>query len=222
VLTNRIEDVRNLIGVLVIHRDVGLPVYSKILRGSFQEAVLSSFISAISQFREEFSMDEPKWVAIPITEAIMALQTEAFIFAIITVDQASYTQRAQLESFGLEVGGFYDHNEEVTKQVLQTPKQIAFMSEKFDPIFEKHFDGALMKRYIGVKKSLPKSLKPVSDGMKSIDIDHGVSPGAIIKSVMMLGYNERKSHSMVLEAIDSGYLIVAEKKLPVPMGPPKE
>jgi hypothetical protein len=216
-LTRRIEDAKNLIGVLVIHRDVGLPVYSKILRGSFQEAVLSSFISAISQFRTEFSMDEPKWTAIPITEAITALQTEAFICAIITVDQASDSQRDQLESFGLEVGGFYDHDDEATKQVLHTPKRIALMSEQFDPIFDKHFDGALMKRYVGVKKDLPKSLKPVSDGMKAIDIDHGVSPGAIIKSVMLLGFNERRSHSIVLEAIDNGYLIEAEKRLPSPI-----
>ena len=74
-LEGRIEDSKNLIGLLVIHRAIGLPVYSKIIKGGFQEALLSSFISAISQFRSEFSIDEPTWIAIPITEVITAVQT---------------------------------------------------------------------------------------------------------------------------------------------------
>jgi hypothetical protein len=218
-LESRIDDAKNLIGVLVIHSSAGLPVYSKILKGGFQEALLSSFISAISQFRTEFSMDEPKWTAIPITEVIMAMQTEAFICAIITVDSSSETQKAQLEAFSLEIGGFYDHDEEVTKQVLQTPKRIDLMVQKFDPIFEKHFDGALMKRYVGVKKNLPDRLVPVVKAMNALDIDHGVSPESIIKSTVLLGFNERRAHQMVLEAIDAGYLIVAEKRLPPPISP---
>ena len=69
-LEGRKEDAKNLIGLLVIHRSIGLPVYSNILKGGFQEALLSSFISAISHFRSEFSMAEPTWTAIPITEVI--------------------------------------------------------------------------------------------------------------------------------------------------------
>ncbi|MHA2177119.1 MAG: hypothetical protein ACXAAK_02105 [Candidatus Thorarchaeota archaeon] len=221
-LENRMDDAKNLIGVLVIHRSMGLPVYSRILKGSFQEALLSSFIAAISQFRTEFSLDEPKWSAIPISEAIMALQTEAFICAIVTVEGASDRQIGQLKSFGLEVGGFYDHDEDVTKQVLQTPERIEHLAEQITPAFEKYFDGMLMKRYVGVKKNLPKRFQPVSQAMKTMDIDHGVSPGAIIKSIIRLGYNERKAHIMVLDALDEGYLIVSEKKLPPPIGPPKK
>ncbi|MFW9926827.1 MAG: hypothetical protein ACFFDM_08680 [Candidatus Thorarchaeota archaeon] len=215
-LSNRIDDSKNLIGVLVIHSSVGLPVYSRILKGGFQETILSSLISAISQFRTEFSMDEPKWAVIPITEMIMALQTESFICALITVESASETQKNQLESFGLEIGGFFDHDEEATKQVLQTPKRINSMNELFNPIFEKHFDGALMKKYVGVKKSLPSHFSPVAQAMKEMNIDHGVSPESIIKSVILLGYSERKAHIMVLGAIDAGYLIIAEKGLPPP------
>ncbi|MFX1483039.1 MAG: hypothetical protein ACFFCP_07605 [Promethearchaeota archaeon] len=215
-LESRIEDAKNLLGVLVIHSSAGLPVYSKMLRGDFQDTILSSFISAISHFRTEFSLDEPKWTSIPITEMIMALQTESFICAIITVNTASERQKKQLESFGLEVGGFYDHDEVITKQVLQTPKRIEFVSEHFNPIFERHFDGALMKRYVGVKKNLPDQLRPVAEALSTMDIDHGVAPDAIIRSVIVSGYNERKAHQLVLEAIDGGFLIIAEKGLPPP------
>jgi hypothetical protein len=215
-LESRIEDSKNLIGVLVIHRTVGLPVYSKIIKGGFQEALLSSFISAISHFRTEFSMDEPKWTAIPISEVILAVQTESFICATITLDSASDSQKSQLESFSLEIGGFYDYDDEATKQVLQTPKRMEFMASTFDPLFDKHFDGGLMQRYVGVKKNLPERLLPVAQAMKDMEIDHGVSPDSIIKSVILNGYNERRAHMMVLGAIDEGFLIVAEKKLPPP------
>ena len=96
------------------------------------------------------------------------------------------------------------------------------MIVQFDPVFDKHFDGALMKKYVGVKKNLPTRLQPVSQAMKSMDIHHGVAPSSIIKSVIMLGFNERRAHLMVLEAIDEEYLIVAEKRLPSPIHTPEE
>ena len=58
-LEGRIDDAKNLIGLLVIHRAIGLPVYSNILKGAFEESILSSLITAISQFRSEFSQ---KWL----------------------------------------------------------------------------------------------------------------------------------------------------------------
>jgi hypothetical protein len=213
VLESRIDDAKNLIGLLVIHRSIGLPVYSNILKGGFQEALLSSFISAISNFRSEFSMGEPTWTAIPITEVITAVQTEALICAIITVEQASNRQKTQLEAFGREVGGLYDHEDDTMRTMVRTPT----LNGTFTSIFESYFDGYLMSRYVGVKKNLPKHLHAVSNALDTMEIDHGVSVEAIIKATSILGYSERRAHSMVLEAVDSGYLIAAEKKLPSPI-----
>jgi hypothetical protein len=211
-LEGRVDDAKNLIGVLVIHRAIGLPVYSNILKGGFQEALLSSFIAAISQFRSEFSMDEPTWTAIPITEVITAVQTEALICAIITVESASNRQKTQLETFSREVGGLYDHEDDTMRTMVRTPT----LTDTFDSIFESYFDGQLMKRYVGVKKSLPKHLHSVSAALDSMDIDHGVSVEAIIKATSILGYSERRAYNMVLESVDDGYLIAAERKLPPP------
>ena len=86
----------------------------------------------------------------------------------------------------------------------------------FDPVFEGYFDGALMVRYVGVKKSLPSHLRPISDAMASLNIDYGVTPDAIIKALVMLGYGERDAHNMTLEAIDNGYMISSERGLPPP------
>jgi hypothetical protein len=213
-MKSRMDDARNLIGVMVIQREVGLSLYSKVMKGGFEEALLSSFISAISSFREEFSMDEAKWTAIPISEVITALLTDAFICAIITVDAASSRQKDQLETFGLEIGGFFDYNEEATKHVLQTPKRIGFYQDIFDPVLEKHFDIDLMKKYVGVKKTIPDRLSPVADVIHNSVIERGITPESMINAILKAGYSEYRAYSMTIEAIDGNYLIAGDTKLP--------
>ena len=212
-MQSRLDDARNLIGLLVIHRGIGLPVYSNILKGGFQESILSSLITAISQFRSEFSIDEPMWTAIPITEVVMAVQTESLICAIITVDPASIRQKEELETFSREVGGLYDHENDTIRQMVRSPT----LSDTFDSIFASYFDGNLMKKYVGVKRNLPRPLSPVSSTLDTMDIHRGVSVDAIIKATSVLGYSERRAHQMVLEAVDGDFLIPAETRLPEPL-----
>ncbi len=209
-LRGRLEDARNLIGILVIHRSIGLPVYSRILKGGFQESLLSSFIAALSQFRAEFSWDEPKWTAIPITEVITAVQTEVLICAMITVEPATLRQKNQLELFGRNIGQLYDFENETVKQLVNSPN----LYQTIDPIFHSHFDGALMNRYVGVSHNLPEHLNPVRETMATIDLTEGATPEFIVRSMTLLGHNDRKSHNLVLEAIDGGYLIASERVVP--------
>jgi len=209
-LKGRLEDARNLIGVLVIHRSIGLPIYSRIIKGGFQESLLSSFITALSQFRAEFSWDEPKWTAIPITEVITAVQTEVLICAMITVESASIRQRNQLEVFGKDIGNLYDLDNGEMKKIVNNRD----LDESIEPIFNRHFDGALLNRYTGVTETLPEHLEPVKTAMMGMDLENGVPPEALIKAMILLGYSDRKSHNLVLEAIDDNYLIAAERTIP--------
>ncbi len=216
-LKGRLEDAKNLIGLLVIQRKAGLPVYSKIIKGGFETSMLSAFISAISQFREEFSWDSPKWTAIPITEVVTAVQSEELICAIITVESASTRQKNQLETFSREIGGLFDHDDKLFTTIHRAYTEEVV--ETFDKVFDSYFDGALFDRYVGVKKDLPNRLSPITSVFKTMSIDRGVSPEAMIKSVILLGFTERTAINMVLEAIDNGYLIAAEKRLPPPPEP---
>jgi len=206
-LKGRIEDARTLIGVLVIHRSIGLPIYSRIIKGGFQESILSSFITALSQFRAEFSWDEPRWTAIPITEVITAVQTEVLICAMITVETSSERQKRQLETFGKDIGRLYDLENDEMRKIVNNRN----LDESIDPIFDSHFDGALFNRYIGVNDPLPKHLEPVRTAMMGMDLENGVTPEALIKAMIPLGYSDRKSHILVLEAIDGNYLIATER-----------
>jgi hypothetical protein len=216
----RLDDAKNLIGLLVIQRNVGLAVYSKILKGGFEESLLSSFISALSHFREEFSMDSPKWTAIPITEVMTAVQSEELICVIITVETSSLKQKTQLETFAREIGGLFDYDDRVVTPIYRTHSEEVV--ETFDNIFDSYFDGALLRRYVGVKKDIPDRLGPVVSAFKTMDIGHGVTPEALINSLRTLGVRERNAHQIVFDAIDGGYLIAAEKRLPPPLKPEDE
>jgi hypothetical protein len=220
VMKSRLEDAKNLIGLLVIQRIVGLSVYSKILKGAFEESILSSFISAISHFRSEFSMTEPKWKAIPITEAIIAVQTEQLICALITVDPASTRIRDRLEEFGRAIGTLYDNNEDITKPKALTSEYTSSVSRVLEPLFDRYFDGALLVKYVGARKTLPNRLKPVAEALSGTDMNYGVLPESLIRSLVMLGYSERRSYTLVLEAVDGGHLIRPEGALPPPEAPP--
>ena len=213
-LKGRLEDAKNLIGLLVIQRKNGLPVFSRILKGGFQESLLSSFVTAISNFREEIAMDSAKWVSIPISEVITAVQTEELICVIITVENASRRQKTQLETFSREIGGLYDHDDTFMSPIIRK-----FNSEELESVndsFSSHFDGALFLKYVGVKKTLPKHLEAISPLFKTLNIDHGVGVEALIKGLVSQGVNERLAYNMVMESLDGGYLIASELKLPVP------
>jgi hypothetical protein len=211
-LKGRLEDAKNLIGFLIIQRKVGLSVYSKVIKGGFEETLLSSFISAISHFREEFSMDSPKWTAIPITEVITAVQSEELICVIITVESASTRQKIQLETLSREIGGLYDYNDSIVTPIYRTLSEEVI--ETFDKVFASYFDGPLFSRYVGAKKDLPERLAPIVFVFKTMKIDHGVTPDALIRELILLGFNERNAYRIVFEAIDNYHLIEAEKRAP--------
>ncbi|TFG31183.1 hypothetical protein EU528_06850 [Candidatus Thorarchaeota archaeon] len=214
-LKGRLEDAKNLIGLLIIQRKNGLPIFSRILKGGFQESLLSSFITAISNFREEISMDSAKWISIPISEVITAVQTEELICVIITVETASNRQRTQLEIFSREIGGLYDHDDMFVSPVIRK-----LNSEEMNPFhesFDSHFDGAMFSKYVGVKKYLPKHLRAISRVFKTESINHGVTIETMIRALIGQGINERVAYNIVMESLDGEYLIASEMKLPIPI-----
>ncbi|MFX0108859.1 MAG: hypothetical protein ACFE7R_11280, partial [Candidatus Hodarchaeota archaeon] len=217
-LKERIEDAKNLIGILVIHRRIGLPVYSRIIKGAFEESMLSSFITAISQFRAEFSWSEPVWTAIPITEVVTAVQTQHLICAMINVEHASSRQKEQLELFAMEIGELYDGEEETIQKMFHTTEVGEAFLQGMDPIFDSYFDGPLMNKYVGAKKDLPKELKPIDDVFDIMDIGSGVNPDAIVKALVVSGHSELDAHKMLFQALDDNHLISAGHPLPKLIG----
>jgi hypothetical protein len=86
-IKNRFDDANNSLGFIVLHKLSGLPVYSKVLKGGFEEGMLSAFITAIMHFRAEFETigERDEYKIIPISEVIRVVPTESLICAFITM-----------------------------------------------------------------------------------------------------------------------------------------
>lgn len=222
-MKSRFDESKNLIGFLIIHRVTGLPAFSRVIKGGFEEAMLSSFISAISHFRSEFSMDEPFWKAIPITEMISVVQTEVFICAIITVENPTDRQRSKLEQISLQIGALFDHNESIINSIYSGIDPAQDFEEAISPVFDALFDISLLERYVGTKKNIPPHLMPVAETISKLDIEYGATPEVIIRELIVQGYPERQVYNIVLECIDNEYLIPGPRFIPSFDGdPPKD
>ena len=209
-LKGRLEDAMNLVGILVIHRASGLPIYSRIFKGVFQEALLSSFISAISQFRSEVSTKQPHWLAVPISDVVTAVQTENMICAVVTDESISVILKDKLESFSHKVGFLYDSDDRILNVVVQR----AEIEKKFDSILFNYFDWKLLRKYVGIKEDIPDNWKVIADVMSSTNVAGGLSVNAIINEVFRRGYSERRAYRFVISAIDEGYLIAVSDEFP--------
>ncbi|MCK5240145.1 MAG: hypothetical protein KAR33_11385, partial [Candidatus Thorarchaeota archaeon] len=140
---------------------------------------------------------------IPITEVITAVQTKSLICAIITVDAPTESQKRKLEEFGMAVSETFD--EDTLSHMITS---LDAFSENFDPLFDKYFDGRILKRYVDLKDSVQHehldSLKVIRS---EFDIEKGSSADDLIKNLIRRGYGERRAHKIILEAIDDEILI---------------
>jgi hypothetical protein len=144
-IKRRFDDVRNLLGVIVLHKDSGLPVYSKILREGLEETVISAFITAITSFRGEFDIETSteEWGLIPISDIVRVISTNRLICAFITTGNPSPEQRERMIQFAKTVGFIFDETmENVPIVVLDRHTTM-----QFNALFDDILDGALLRTY---------------------------------------------------------------------------
>jgi hypothetical protein len=84
VVKRRFDDIRGLLGVIVLHRSSGVPIYSKVLKEGLDDSMISGFIAAITSFRSEFEVDQTEWQIIPISDIIRTVSSQNLICAFIT------------------------------------------------------------------------------------------------------------------------------------------
>jgi hypothetical protein len=204
---SRFDDANNIIGFFVIHRNTGLPVYSKVFKGGLEEALVSGFISAISLFRSEFKEEERLWTALPISEIITAVQTEMLICAVMTTGSPSTGQTESLESLGRSMGALFDDETEILTRMTSSPEGTQTFERTIDRIFGEYLDGSLMDKYIGVdKEHLTRRHRPLERLMTETDISEGVRPNELVKRMVLAGTDELTAYSLVVEGIEQGLL----------------
>ena len=206
---HRFDDADNLIGAIVLHKKSGIPIYSKIPKGGFDEGIVAAFVSAVTHFREEFEMfDEEQMQVIPISDIIRAVQTRNLICAFITVKSASIEQNRKMEAYAMQVGTYLDDLFEDQPSSLIDGK----ITEMLDFIFDTTMDGNLVKYYkVSTSKPFPKRYKLLEKLMKDIEMKHCSKPVYLAQGIATYGVTQARGCTLVLEAIDLGLIHICEE-----------
>jgi hypothetical protein len=209
---SRFDDASRILGFFVIHRQTGLPIYSKVLKGGLEEALVSGFITAVSHFRSEFEEKERLWEVVQISEIITAVQTEVLICAIFTTSAPSPKQIVNIEALGRAVGALFDHETETLTRITRASETADVFEKTFSQIFRDYFDGHLLDVYWGLNKDLlTREYRPLERAMTELDTGAGVKPTDLVKAMVLEGTDELKAFRLVVNAIEAGILLSLDR-----------
>ncbi|MGY5865002.1 MAG: hypothetical protein RTV41_10385, partial [Candidatus Thorarchaeota archaeon] len=207
----RFDDADNIIGVIVMHKASGIPIYSRIVKGGFEEGIVAAFISAVTHFREEFEMLEEDAVrVIPISDIIRAVQTRNLICAFVTVRSASVGHNRKMESFAMQVGTYLDDLLEDLRPSAVLDDKIAQMLHY---IFDTTMDGSLNNFYkIATSGKFPRKYRPLEILMLAEESKHCSKPILLSRGVASFGVTEARGCTLVLEAIEKELIAPCEEE----------
>ncbi len=201
----RFDDAENLLGLLVLHKVSGVPVYSKILKGGFEEGMLSAFISAIMHFRSEFDtveMDD-EYKALPISDIIRAVPTPNLICAFITVSSPSPEQEQKMVGYARAIGMMLDDT------LKNRPTQVvdAKTAKTFEWLFDDFVDGGLLRKYQVGEKELPRKFKSLTKAISEISSDDMFKLNDLLRALENDGVSEYDAYLLVMEAIEKELIL---------------
>ncbi|NOR39486.1 MAG: hypothetical protein GQ580_07860, partial [Candidatus Thorarchaeota archaeon] len=203
----RFHDASNIIGLLIIQRSNGLPIYSRILKGGFEMSMISGFISAISSFASEMRTEQKLWAAIPISEIVTAVQTEELIWALLTVDIPSRALIKNLEEMSLQIGPKFDSKPDILSAMSRSPDVALDYESEFDYSFETHFDILLILNYLSYDENQPGQYPLIEEAIDSPEFESPFSANELVAYLVASGLEERRSYALAIKAIEAGFLI---------------
>jgi hypothetical protein len=204
----RFDDVKSLLGVIVLHKESGLPVYSKILRDGLEETVISAFITAITSFRGEFDIEasSEEWGLIPISDIVRVISTNKLVCAFITTGNPSLEQRDRMIQFAKAVGFIFDDTlSDVPIVVLDHHTKM-----QFDALFEENLDGSLLRTY---KLDETKKLPTTSCALERIARKQGVEfkLEELASEISSCGLEEGRVYKAIMTALEDHYLVTTDE-----------
>jgi hypothetical protein len=206
-IKRRFDDVRSLMGVIVLHKDSGLPVYSKILREGLEETVISAFITAITSFRGEFDIESSseEWGLIPISDIVRVISTNKLVCAFITTGNPSAEHRERMIRFAKTVAFIFDDTmEDVPIVVLDHHTTM-----QFDSLFEDILDGALLRTYkLDDDRKLPTS----TCADERIARKHGeeFKLEELATEIAACGLEEGRVYQAIMKALEGQFLVTTD------------
>ena len=205
-IKNRFNDANNILGFLIVHKLSGVPIYSKVFKGGFEEGILSAFITAIMHFREEFDKrgKSDAYTLIPISEVIRTVPTENLICAFITVTPPSVDQETKMLSYARAIGMMLDDSlDMLSGKVIE-----AKTSKTIEWLFDDHMDGILVRRYQIGEKKFPKPLKFIEKAipLEATD-DESFNLARLVRLLASTDVSEDDVYIRILKVIEDEYIL---------------
>ncbi|MFW9769277.1 MAG: hypothetical protein ACFFF9_03780 [Candidatus Thorarchaeota archaeon] len=202
---NRINDANNILGFLVLHKLSGVPIYSKVFKGGFEEGMISAFITAIMHFREGFETGgkSDTFTLIPLSEVIRIVPTQNLICAFITVTPPSFEQERKMISYARAIGMMFDDTlSQPSGEVID-----AKTSKTFEWMLDDILDTLLIRDYQNGVKKYPRPLRFIE---KAIPIEEREGRFNLYRLVRLLTSttdSEYVVYNRVFEALEGEYIL---------------
>jgi hypothetical protein len=206
IVKRRFDDLQSLLGVLVIHKHSGIPIYSKIVKGGLDEALVSGFISAITTFRSEFDVDQEDFTVSPISDIIRAVPTENLLCAFITLTPPSKSQELKMIEFAETIGFIFDSMfTEPPSRTLEEATEV-----QFDTLFDDLLDGQFLKPHKVVEdKGLPRGSKCLEEKIDEVNRSGSFELQDLATKMTSCGLEEARVYKIIYDAIEKEYIIAA-------------
>ncbi|MHA1882018.1 MAG: hypothetical protein ACTSUO_03120, partial [Candidatus Thorarchaeota archaeon] len=205
----RFEDIRGLLGVIVLHKHSGIPIYSKIIKGGLNEDLISGFISAITQFRSGFEMDQSNWVVVPISDIIRSVATENMLCAFITLATPSKSQELKMIDFAEAVGFVFD--KEYTEPPMMTLDEGTLI--QFSNLFDDHLDGQFLRKFMIAELSgLPSNPRCVGAKIAAISKTESFDLAELATKMTECGIEEARAYKIIWDAIENDAIITVDSE----------
>jgi hypothetical protein len=207
IVKRRFDDVQSLIGVIILHKNTGIPIFSKMVKGGIDEMLISGFITAITNFRTEFKVDQEEGALTPISDIIRTVATENLICAFISLSSPSVAQELRMLEFAETVGFVFD-------TMFTEPPMIALEDGtvmQFEALFDDILDGRLLKEYkVSDLRGFPRKTKCLEERIDRIDSDGSFELEVLAKEMTSCGLEEARVYKMIMEAIENSNLVTAK------------
>jgi hypothetical protein len=204
IVKRRFDDAQSILGVIVLHKRTGLPIYSKIVKGGIDEALVSGFISAITTFRSEFEVSQKDFEVTPISDIIRAVPTQNLLCAFITLGAPSKAQELRMIEFAETVGFIFDQTyTEAPAQTIEYGTQI-----QFDSLFDDILDGRFLKKHkIEEPKKLPSRPRCVGERIMKVDEMGCFELSELASEMASCGLEEARVYKLIYDALENQHII---------------
>ncbi len=200
IVKRRFDDAQSILGVIVLHRESGIPIYSNIVKGGIDEILISGFISAITQFRSEFDVDQEQFTIQPISDIIRAVHTENLICAFITLSSPGQSQEVKMIQFAEAVGFVFDNL--FTEPPIQVVEDGTLI--QFDALFDDLMDGQLLRKHrIIDSRGLPRSSSCIVKHVEDVHRMGAFELQELAIRMTSCGLEEAHVYKMIWDAIES-------------------